>query len=337
VLATPIHRREGRALNTPVIDIHSSVGEEALARDAVESLRANRIDPKFLYVTPRQTELWREVFLHHSPVHGNLEFARIYRDAFERIAKWSRRKEVVIVGLGCGTGLKEAQLCAALKTEGAEPLFAAVDVSQDLVAESAAAVIAAGASHRRSLVCDLAESTFLSDWLDRTFGELPRIITFFGLVPNLAPSLVIRLFRAVLRHGDVMLVSAHLAPVSESVPLAEAMQRVVPQYDNAETLAWLTAGLEQWKLSERVESPRMTIGEVEGIPAFVATAKWRTAETFEQWGQQFAPNLSEPLRVFHSVRYTSQLFEEMLRNAGFSFEVLDLTACREEGIWAVRW
>lgn len=336
VLAVQRPWRERRALDTPIIDIHPSAGEEALSRAAIESLRANRIDPKFLYVTPRQTELWREVFRRHSPVHGNPEFARIYRDAFARVAKRAPAQDIVVVGLGCGTGLKEARLCAVLKSEGVAPVFAAVDVSRDLVMESVPKVTAAGASHRRSLVCDLAETAPLSDWLDRTLDDLPRMITLFGLVPNLAPSLVVRLLQAVLRPGDLMLVSAHLAPVSEDVSLDDAMRSVLPQYDNPETLAWLAAGINTWNLQDKVEAPRIGIGEIEGIPAFVATAKWKVAAPFEQWEQNFMPNRTEPLSVFHSLRYTPKHFEDTLSAAGLNLKQLALTACRQEGIWAVR-
>jgi hypothetical protein len=317
------------------IDFHPSVEEGALEREAVESLQANRIAPKFLYVTPRQAELWRQVFLRHSPIHGNPEFARIYRDAFARVVDRLQAGKVALVGLGCGTGLKELELYSHLKTVGREALFAAIDVSRDLVEESAQKLIAVGVGHQRSLVCDLAESAFLADWLDR-LGErenFPRLVTFFGLVPNLAPSVVTRLFRSILRPGDVLLASAHLAPVGDDTELPAAMESVLPQYDNPETLAWLTAALEG--LKDLVDPPEMKIGEVEGVPAFVATARWKSSEPFERWGHRFSPKREEPLRLFHSLRYTPSLFENLLRGEGFNVELLAITSCRQEAIWAI--
>jgi hypothetical protein len=322
-------------LQTLTIDFHPSVREEALEREAVESLQANRIDPKLLYVTPRQAELWRQVFLRHSPIHANPEFARIYRDAFARVVDRLQPGKVLLVGLGCGTGLKELALYSRLKACGREALFSAIDVSRDLVVESAQKLVAAGAGHQRSLVCDLAESDFISDWLNRSAGELPRLITFFGLVPNLAPSVVTRLFRAILRPGDVLLASAHLAPVGDNAQLPAAMRSVLPQYDNPETLAWLTAALEHMGLKDRVDAPEMKIGEVEGIPAFVALARWKSSEPFERWGHRFSPKREEPLRLFHSLRYTPSLFEGLLRRDGFDVELLAMTSCREEAIWSI--
>src|ERR1700722_243611 len=320
------------------IDFHPSVREEALKREAIESLQANRIDSKFLYVTPRQAELWRQVFLRHSPIHANPEFARIYRDAFARVGDQLQPGKIMFVGLGCGTGLKELELYSHLKARGRHALFSAIDVSHDLVAESAQKLVVAGARHQRRLVCDLAESMFLADWLDREAGRenLPRLITFFGLAPNLTPSVVMRLFRAVLRPGDILLVSAHLAPIGDGRDLPAAMRSVLPQYDNPETLAWLTAALEHLELKDLVDAPEMKIGEVEGVPAFVAQARWKTSEPFERWGRRFLPNKEEPLRLFHSLRYTPPLFEDLLRNAGFNVELLAMTSCREEAIWAVR-
>jgi hypothetical protein len=321
VLAVEFLQRELLPLQTLTIDFHPSIRGGAQDQELAESLSANRIDPKFLYVTPRQAELWRQVFLRHSPIHANPEFARIYREAFARVAERLQGK-VHLVGLGCGTGLKELDLYSHLKARGIETIFSAIDVSHDLVVESAQKLVAAGAGHQRSLVCDLAEASFLAEWLDRVSGELPRLMTFFGLVPNLSPSVVKRLFRSLLRTGDFLLVSAHLAPVGEGIELPAAMRSVLPQYKNSETLAWLDAGLEQAGLKDLLEAPQMTIGAVEGVPAFIATARWKS-------------KMSEPLRLFYSLRYTPSLFANLLREEGFSVELLALTSCREEAIWAV--
>jgi hypothetical protein len=323
-------------LDTLALDFHSSTGKDALDLAAVESLRENRIDPKFLYVTPHQAGLWRQVFLRHSPIHDNPEFTRIYQDAFAQIFKGTGQKNIALVGLGCGTGKKELELHAGLKARGTRTVFMAVDVSRELVEESVQKLVAAGASHRRSLVCDLAETQFLAAWLDEVAGDLPRLITFFGLVPNLAPSIVTKLFRSVLRPGDVLLTSVHLAPVDRNAGLSAAMRAVLPQYDNRETLAWLTAALEAWELAELLETPEMEIGEIEGVPAFIGSARWKTSMELERWGSRFFPISGEPLRIFHSLRYTVPLFEALVRREGFRFERLALTACGEEGIWSIR-
>jgi L-histidine N-alpha-methyltransferase len=312
--------------------------EQSLQGDVIESLRTNRLDPKLLYVTSRQAELWRQVFLHHSPIHANPEFARIYQDAFARIAGQLKGQKRMLVGLGCGTGHKELQFHSDLKAGGCEVLFSAIDGSRDLVLESAKKLIEAGADHRRSLVCDLARTAFLEKWLDGMESRLPRVITFFGLVPNFSPLAVTRLLHSVLRPGDIMLASAHLAPARAEKPgeIRSAMNSILPQYDNRETLEWLAEALKTWDLESLVEPPQMSIGEWEGIPAFLAFAAWRKAVPFEKWGRSFSPKMEEPLRLFFSLRHTPGMFEDVLRRAGFSAGLLSITSCRQEAIWCIR-
>ena len=310
--------------------------EDRYPNDIIASLRANRIAPKLLYVTPRQAELWRQVFLKHSPIHGNAEFARIYREAFARTAKIAPEGEATIIGLGCGTGMKEAEFCAQLKASGRDVLFAPIDISRDLVGESAQRLSEAGARIIGEAVCDLTNVDGVARWIAERKIETPVLYTFFGLVPNLAPSMVTKLFRAILKPGDVIIVNAHLAPVGESVDLATAMAKVLPQYDNAETLAWLGAALEVMGLSGHIDAPKMKVGEVEGMPALIATARWGSSAAFAELGHRFTPKAEEPLQLFHSLRYTQELFEQVLRDAGFTIERLAMTACREEAIWSVR-
>jgi SAM-dependent methyltransferase len=307
-----------------------------MKREAIASLQANRVDPKSLYVTARQAELWRQVSAKHSPIHHNPEFTRIYREAFARAAELMPPDEVYIAGLGCGTGAKEAELCLYLKSRGTRVRFSDIDISRDLVEEASRRLAEAGAVVTAGRVCDLAEVDPMAQWRLETGNEGPILFTFFGIVPNFAPSLVTRLFRAILRPGDVLLVSVHLAPVGKGVELPAAMQSVLPQYDNPETLAWLRAALEQWDLQDLVDAPEMKIGEIEGMPAFVGTARWNSSEPFERWGHRFTPPQDEPLQLFHSLRYTPTLFEDLLRGAGFQAERLAMTACREEAVWAVK-
>jgi SAM-dependent methyltransferase len=313
------------------LDFHSSARAENLAAELEASLRLNRLDPKFLYVTPRQAELWRQVSLRHSPVQRNPEFLRIYGESFARMAADLRGvPQIWLIGLGCGTGGKEAQLCHALRMNaGAEIFFSAVDVSADLVREAADRLADSQAIPRSHLVCDLGRFDAVRDWLSGQDNSLPRVITFFGLVPNFLPSRVGDILRVALRPGDVLLASVHLAPVGgeRNLDLPSAMQAVLPQYDNPETLAWLNASIEQGGMAGRVDAPGIAIGEIEGVPAFLGHARWKT---------DAPPKHPDPLRLFYSLRYTVELFETLLRREGFLGEQLAITACREEAIWRIR-
>ena len=325
-------------MSTPIIDFHPSTLEETLREEAIESLRANRIDPKFLYITPHQTELWRQVFLKHSPIHGNPEFTRIYREAYAQVALQFQNRNIALIGLGCGTGLKERDLYSILQASHCDVRFSAIDVSHNLVLESVQKLTKAGASHRRSLVSDLTQTDFLKSWLDRFENDLPRVMTFFGLAPNFIPSVMAHLLRAALRPGDVLLASAHLAPARNEnrEEIAAAMNSILPQYHNRETFAWLSAALQHWDLEDLVETPEIKVREMEGVPAFLASTRWKSSLPFERWGHRFSPKTEDPLRLFFSLRYTLALFEEVLRREGFVFELLSLTSCRQEAIWCIR-
>ena len=304
------------------ITIHPSMANIDLEDVLASSLRANRLDPKLLYVTPRQAELWREVSLKHSPIHANPEFTRIYREASARIVEEMRAEKIHLVGLGPGTGRKEAELASLLQAHGSEVRFTAIDVSRDLVEEASKRVAATGASADRHLVCDLAELDEIKHWLDADGLETPRLFTFFGIVPNLEPKFVAKMLRELLRPGDLLLASVHLAPVSEGIGIDAAMNKIVSQYDNAETLAWLGEAMEQWKLNARMQAPRIVMDWQGEIPCLRGLAFWNSSHATFQ--------------LFYSLRYTPALFEELLRHAAVQGEMLANTACREEAIWAVR-
>jgi hypothetical protein len=163
------------------------------------------------------------------------------------------------------------------------------------------------------------------------------LITFFGLVPNLDPSAAARIFRSTLRPGDILLVNAPLAPVKSETAgdLPAAMQTILPQYDNPETRAWLAAALACLGLENRVDPPEIKTGQVEKIPAFLATVRWKSQELFEKAGRRFSPH-PDPLRLFHSLRYTPALFEKALGRERFRARLLSITPCRQEAIWSVR-
>ena len=212
--------------------------------------------------------------------------------------------------------MKEAELCSQLVSNQRTVLFSPIDISRDLVEESAQRVAKAGAQAAGSAVIDLTEVEHVARWLAEARVKTPLLVTFFGLVPNLAPSVVTQLFRAILKPGDVLLVSAHLAPIGEGIDLATAMGKVLPQYDNAETLAWLSAALDVWDLAGHLDAPRMKVGEIDGVPALIASARWKSCTAFDELGRRFTPKAEEPLELFHSLRYTPDLFESVLREAG---------------------
>ena len=262
------------------LDFQPSFREDVNFADVVRSLRAGLLDPKALYATRHQAELWRNVFMDHSPIHRNPEFKRIYQDAFRSISASLPAGQVWLIGLGAGTGLKEADLISHLKRCGHDVIFSAADVSCDLVLETMESAVDLDADSGNSLVGDLTDTDFLSKWLNDCGVTVPRLYTFFGMVPNLTPATVTRIFEAILRPGDALLCSANLAPVGEGYDLQAAMTKVLPQYNNFETLAWLKCAIRECGLSDSLDDPVMTIGESGGVPAFLGVASWQSNAPF---------------------------------------------------------
>lgn len=118
-----------------------------------------------------------------------------------------------LVGLGCGGGQKDARLLRLLRGPGRELSYTPSDVSvaMTLVARTAAlAVISADAIH--PLVYDLASADDLRATLDAQSRPGPRLVTFFGMIPNFEPRLILSRLADALRPDDWLLFSANLAP-----------------------------------------------------------------------------------------------------------------------------
>jgi len=62
------------------------------------------------------------------------------------------------------------------------------------------------------------------------------LITFFGMIPNFEPQLILPRLAALVRPADHLLFSANLAPGSD---YAAGVRQVLPLYDNALTRDWL--------------------------------------------------------------------------------------------------
>jgi hypothetical protein len=204
------------------------------------------------------------------------------------------------------------------------------------VEDSAQRLIAAGAASERHLVCDLGELEFIKGWLDVSGHDLPRLFTLFGVVPNLEPMFVARLFRELLRPGDVLLASVHLVPVGNGLSQFAAMEKIEPQYKNLETLAWLREAMAQWKLNEWMAEPQIVTSGHRRVPCICGLAYWNSAETYLRFTGDADATADPCFELFFSMRYTPAVFEELLRHAGVRGEMLAITACREEAIWAIR-
>jgi len=78
--------------------------------------------------------------------------------------------------------------------------------------------------------------------------NLHRLITLFGVLPNLSPLPLLQRVSRFLRPRDFLLFSANLAPGSQG---RVGTLRILPQYDNLPTRRWLAGALSRlrpkWK------------------------------------------------------------------------------------------
>ena len=209
---------------------------ENVRRDLLDSLRARAINHKFHYESHKQAAKWLALHEAYSPARRDDSCLRIYDDAFQHAMAALDTKKVHLVGLGCGGGQKEARLLELLNAP-ASVRYTASDVSLPLVLvaqEAAQKFVSRENSH--GLVCDLATTTELAGALDNFNSDERRLVTLFGLIPNFEPAPLLSCVGALLRPGDLLLMSANLAPGPD---YAAGVERVFPQYDNEPTREWL--------------------------------------------------------------------------------------------------
>ncbi|HVU99981.1 MAG TPA: L-histidine N(alpha)-methyltransferase, partial [Verrucomicrobiae bacterium] len=162
-----------------------------------------------------------------------------------------------------------------------------------------------------------------------------RVLTFFGMIPNFEPSVILPKLASLTRPGDLLLFSANLAPGSDYVA---GIKKVLPLYDNALTREWLMtvlldAGVERdaGRVEFRIE-PDPSGGPLMRIAArfiFVRESGVRIGE------EEFKFRPGEEFQLFFSYRHTPALIGEMLAQHGLSTPKHWVNQSGEEGVFLV--
>ena len=91
------------------------------------------------------------------------------------------------------------------------------------------------------LVVDLEAEPELTPWLSQhETAAYQRLLACFGMLPNFAYRTFLPYVRSLMRPGDMLLLSANLSPGL----YADAVTRILPQYDNPFAHAWYTGLLD---------------------------------------------------------------------------------------------
>jgi uncharacterized SAM-dependent methyltransferase len=323
------------------VTIHSSQFPETVRRDLLESLRKRQINHKFHYDSVKQTQQWLALHQAYSPSRTDADCAATYERSFRVAAQRLPASRVHLLGLGCGGGQKDTSLLKLLTRAGKEACYTPVDVSAAMVLTAHLAVRKALPKIPSTpLVCDLGRTDDLRSVLEqntpRVFRGAARVVTFFGMLPNFEPKVIMPRLAALLRPAEHLLLSANLAPGPD---YDAGMQRVLPFYDNALTRDWLLTFLRDLGVGQTDGEVSFQI-EPDGARKFpkryVAYFRFHTQRTVAVDEERFSFKPGDRIRLFFSYRHTPATVQELAKRYGL--KVLDqwITRSGEEGVFLMR-
>lgn len=318
------------------VTIHCSQFPENVRRDLLTSLRTRRVNHKFHYDSVRQTQKWLTLHQAHSPSRTDTDCADTYDRAFAEAVKQIATSQIHVVGLGCGGGQKDTRLLKLLAAVGKTVFYTPSDVSvaMTLVAREAALAVVPE-KNIFPLVCDLATAGNLVEvFAQSPAPHAPRLITFFGMIPNFEPEDILSKLAALVRPQDYLLFSANLAPGAD---YAVGMEKIFPQYHNALTHDWLMAFLLNLGVEAGDGELRFTIEpSAANLQRVVARFHFTRDCRLKVDGEEFAFRSSESIQLFFSYRYTPELVRQNLARHGLAVCAEWQTKSAEEGVFLCR-
>ena len=319
------------------VTIHSSQFPENVRRDLLRCLRARDVNPKFHYDSCKQAQKWLALHEAYSPSRTDPGCMTMYDSSFAAAAKRASAPKVQVIGLGCGGGQKDVRLLRLLAGQGKEVSYRPCDVSLALALTARqAAREAIGELPCDPLVCDLA----LADDLAEVLGppgdaRAARLITFFGMIPNFEPELILPRLAGLVRGGDWLLFSANLAPGPD---YAAGAQRILPGYDNPLTRDWLTTflfdlGFEPGDGAVRFAVEDSAAGYKKVVAYFHLTRRRELAVFGELSDETFEFGPGDEIRLFFSYRYTPDQIRALLQRHQLEAREQWVTPSGEEGVF----
>ncbi|HTL57401.1 MAG TPA: L-histidine N(alpha)-methyltransferase [Candidatus Limnocylindrales bacterium] len=323
------------------VEIHPSQFPEQVRAQLGESLRARRINHKFHYESVRQAMKWLELHEVYSPSRNDPDCAALYNRSFAAALERILAGRVHLVGLGCGGGQKDARLIAALRSRNIAASYSPVDVSVAMVLVARQTVLEyLGSAECFPLVCDLAIADDLPEYVERRFNtgnaktRLPesRLFTFFGMIPNFEPQVILPRLAAMVRPRDLLLFSANLAPGKD---YAAGVEKIVPLYDNTLTREWLSIFLSDVGVEKEDGQIRFAIEDDAGLKRIAAYFEFSRAREVQVDAERFAFSAGDSIRLFFSYRHTPALIKSLLQENGLSVGGQWITQSEEEGVFLV--
>ena len=150
--------------------------------------------------------------------------------------------------------------------------------------------------------------------------NLTRLITLFGVLPNLSPLPLLRRIYRFLRPMDFLLFSVNLAPGSRG---RTGTLRILPQYDNLPTRRWLAGAIS--RLRPKWKSGSIAFGvfpDPSQASLYRIEARWMV-------------NKKPTHILFASRRPTARQVESWLKASGLSRVQRWMDPQGEEAVWLV--
>lgn len=316
------------------ITIHRSQFPDAVRRDLLQSLRSRKIAHKFHYDSVKQTQKWLALHQQFSPSRHDENCHAIYEQSFKAAAGKIKSKAVHLIGLGCGGGQKDTRLLKELKRRR-RIFYTPCDVATAMVLtarETALPICLKKNSF--PLVCDLETATHLPAVFDLPpTRKATRIVTFFGMIPNSEPQIILPKLASLIRPKDWLLFSANLAPGKD---YAVGLRKILPQYDNAPTREWLMTFLLDLGVERGDGAFRFGIEDKSGLKRVVASFHFKRSRRIEIEDESFTFKAGEAIRLFFSYRYTPERVRKAL--AGHNLEICQqwITESEQEGVFLCR-
>lgn len=317
------------------VQVDRSQFPDAVTRDLHRSLASGAFNHKFHYESPRQVTTWIDLHRRYSPFYHDPQCAKLYEQAFTDIAKLISDKRVQVIGLGSGSGHKDIQLVKALLATGKKTSFIPSDVSvgmaitawQNAIRDLPCPIFA-------PVVCDLVTAPHPHALFASGSGRsVRRIVTFFGMIPNFEPEVILPQLAKFCRSGDYLAVGANLLPTGN---VRAAVRVILPQYNNPPTKAWLNLALSDLGIAAQHGRLRFKSGPHPSITDAVRIqADFRFTRTCRVplHSQSYAFRRGGSLRVFFSDRYTPVSLSGFFQRHGFVPRHQWITPSREEGLF----
>jgi uncharacterized SAM-dependent methyltransferase len=314
------------------VTIHPSQFPGRVRSDLLQSLRSRQVNHKFHYDSLKQTQKWLALHDAYSPARTDPDCAATYDAGFTTAANRIKATRVHLIALGCGGGQKDLRLSQLLRQNGKQTACTLSDVGVAMVLVARDTVLAAlPGMECHPFVCDLATAEDLPETIAPPIHpDAARLVTFFGMIPNFEPQIILPRLASLLRPADYLLFSANLAPGPD---YAAGVQRVLPLYDNDLTREWLLTFLLDLGVERGDGALGLAVEDSSGLKRIVADFKFIRSRRISVDGEIFAFRAGDAIRLFFSYRHTPELVRAILAPHGIN--VLDrwITKSAEEGVF----